>query len=74
MTQSDIPGPAVILLSGGLDSMVTAAIARERGHSLHALTIDYGQRHIRELQSPRNWKLSGMSSYPSICASSAVRR
>ena len=53
MTQSDTPGPAVILLSGGLDSMVTAAIARERGHSLHALTIDYGQRHIRELQSAR---------------------
>ncbi|WP_390551656.1 7-cyano-7-deazaguanine synthase QueC [Qipengyuania sp. MTN3-11] len=45
--------PAVILLSGGLDSMVTAAIARERGHRLHALTIDYGQRHVRELQSAR---------------------
>lgn len=53
MTTSDIdkPGPAVILLSGGLDSMVTAALARERGHALHALTIDYGQRHIRELRS-----------------------
>ncbi|MEZ5681192.1 MAG: 7-cyano-7-deazaguanine synthase QueC [Erythrobacter sp.] len=47
------PGPAVILLSGGLDSMVTAAIARERGHEIHALTIDYGQRHVRELQSAR---------------------
>ena len=46
-------GPAVVLLSGGLDSMVTAAIARERGHAVHALTIDYGQRHIRELQSAR---------------------
>ncbi len=44
-------GPAVVLLSGGLDSMVTAALARERGHPLHALTIDYGQRHVRELQS-----------------------
>ena len=33
--------------------MVSAALARERGHSLHALTIDYGQRHIRELQSAR---------------------
>ncbi|GMM94578.1 7-cyano-7-deazaguanine synthase QueC [Qipengyuania sp. MTN3-11] len=33
--------------------MVTAAIARERGHRLHALTIDYGQRHVRELQSAR---------------------
>lgn len=47
------PGPAVILLSGGLDSMVSAAIARERGHTLHALTIDYGQRHARELVSAR---------------------
>jgi 7-cyano-7-deazaguanine synthase len=53
MTTSDNPGPAVVLLSGGLDSMVTAAIARERGHAIHALTIDYGQRHVRELQSAR---------------------
>ena len=47
------PGPAVVLLSGGLDSMVTAAIARERGHEVHALTIDYGQRHVRELESAK---------------------
>ncbi|KWV94715.1 7-cyano-7-deazaguanine synthase QueC [Erythrobacter sp. AP23] len=53
MTTSDNSGPAVVLLSGGLDSMVTAAIARERGHAIHALTIDYGQRHVRELQSAR---------------------
>lgn len=45
------PGRAVVLLSGGLDSMVTAGIVRERGHSLYALTIDYGQRHHRELAS-----------------------
>ena len=44
---------AVVLLSGGLDSMVTAALAREQGFAVHALTIDYGQRHIRELQSAR---------------------
>jgi 7-cyano-7-deazaguanine synthase len=36
---------AVMLLSGGLDSMVAAGIAREQGYSLHALTIDYNQRH-----------------------------
>ena len=53
MSEAEIPRPAVILLSGGLDSMVSAALARERGHSLHALTIDYGQRHNRELQSAR---------------------
>ena len=44
---------AVVLLSGGLDSMVTAALAREQGFRLHALSIDYGQRHGRELQSAR---------------------
>ncbi|MEP2236501.1 MAG: 7-cyano-7-deazaguanine synthase QueC [Alteripontixanthobacter sp.] len=41
--------PAVVLLSGGLDSMVTAALAREQGFALQALTIDYNQRHRREL-------------------------
>ena len=46
-------GPAVVLLSGGLDSMVTAAMAKEMGYAVHALTIDYGQRHVRELQSAR---------------------
>lgn len=44
---------AIVLLSGGLDSMVTAALAKERGYSVHALTIDYGQRHVRELQSAK---------------------
>ena len=42
---------AVVLLSGGLDSMVTAALAREQGFTLHALSIDYGQRHRRELEA-----------------------
>jgi 7-cyano-7-deazaguanine synthase len=44
---------AVVLLSGGLDSMVVAALAREQGFAVHALTIDYGQRHRRELQSAK---------------------
>ncbi|QZH76355.1 MAG: 7-cyano-7-deazaguanine synthase QueC [Erythrobacter sp.] len=42
---------AIVLLSGGLDSMVSAALALEQGFALNALTIDYGQRHRRELQS-----------------------
>jgi len=41
--------PAVILLSGGLDSATTAAIARHEGFSLYCLSVDYGQRHRFEL-------------------------
>jgi 7-cyano-7-deazaguanine synthase len=45
--------PAVILLSGGLDSATTAAIARDRGFALYALSFDYGQRHRFELEAAR---------------------
>ncbi len=45
--------PAVILLSGGLDSATTAAIARTEGFALHALSVDYGQRHRFELEAAR---------------------
>ena len=41
--------PAVVLLSGGLDSMVAAGLAREAGHPIYALTINYNQRHAVEL-------------------------
>jgi 7-cyano-7-deazaguanine synthase len=44
---------AVVLLSGGLDSMVTAALAKEQGFAVHALSVDYGQRHRLELESAR---------------------
>jgi len=44
---------ALVLLSGGLDSMVCAALARERGYSVIALTIDYNQRHRVELEAAR---------------------
>ncbi len=45
---------AAVLLSGGLDSMVTAALAQEQGFAVHALSVDYGQRHRLELNSARD--------------------
>ncbi|KRB81159.1 7-cyano-7-deazaguanine synthase [Sphingomonas sp. Root710] len=44
---------AIVLLSGGLDSMVSGGIAREQGFQLAALTIDYNQRHRVELEAAR---------------------
>ena len=43
--------PAVVLLSGGLDSATAAAMARADGFQVHALTIRYGQRHRAELDA-----------------------
>ncbi len=45
--------PAVILLSGGLDSATVLAIARQHGYACHALSVDYGQRHDAELEAAR---------------------
>ena len=44
---------SIVLLSGGLDSMVCARLARESGFWVTALTIDYGQRHRVELNAAR---------------------
>ena len=43
--------PAVVLLSGGMDSAVVLAIAREQGYAAHALSVRYGQRHTSELDA-----------------------
>jgi 7-cyano-7-deazaguanine synthase len=44
---------AVVLLSGGLDSATTLATARAEGYEVHGLSVDYGQRHRRELECAR---------------------
>lgn len=45
---------AVILVSGGLDSATTLAIARQAGFDCHAISFDYGQRHRCELEAARH--------------------
>lgn len=51
--KSEERAPAVVLLSGGLDSMVCGGIARERSFEVNALTIDYNQRHRKEIDAAR---------------------
>jgi 7-cyano-7-deazaguanine synthase len=51
MTDFRTPSLAVVLVSGGLDSMVAAGRAREEGFGVLALTVDYGQRHRVELDA-----------------------
>ena len=56
MEGTEPPAPsaiAVVLLSGGLDSMVTAALAKEQGFAVIGLSVDYGQRHRLELESAK---------------------
>ena len=44
---------AIVLLSGGLDSAVTLAVAKEQGFDCNCLIFDYGQRHAREINSAK---------------------
>ena len=51
--------PAVVLLSGGLDSAICVADAIDNGFAVHALSIDYGQRHHWELEAARSISQAG---------------
>jgi 7-cyano-7-deazaguanine synthase len=51
--QTKSASPAVVLLSGGLDSTTVLAIARNEGFAIHALTFGYGQRHSAEIDAAR---------------------
>ncbi|UPG85046.1 7-cyano-7-deazaguanine synthase QueC [Luteibacter aegosomatis] len=51
MNTTNTPRKAVILVSGGMDSAVTIAMAREQGFEVYALSVAYGQRHSSELEA-----------------------
>ena len=52
-TSTTTNNKAVVLVSGGLDSSTTLAIAKSQGYNCYALSFDYGQRHRVELQAAR---------------------
>ncbi|MBS0201562.1 MAG: 7-cyano-7-deazaguanine synthase QueC [Planctomycetes bacterium] len=60
---SDSPRPAVVLVSGGLDSATILAIAKSTGFELYAISFDYGQRHRFELEAASR-----------VCAAIGVKR
>ena len=50
---ADAPRPAIVLVSGGLDSATCLAIASAEGYRCHALSFQYGQRHHAEVNAAR---------------------
>ena len=52
-TMPESPKKAVVLLSGGLDSTTTLAIAKSEGYRILALSFDYGQRHEIEIEAAK---------------------
>ena len=66
MSQSTLR-KAVVLVSGGMDSAVTIALAREQGYQVHALSVAYGQRHNSELAaSDRVAKMLGAVEHKTV--------
>ena len=63
ITAENSADPAVVLLSGGLDSTTVLAIAKSEGFAIHALSFRYGQRHSQEIEAARR-----------IAADAGVRR
>ncbi len=58
---------AVVLVSGGMDSAVTLAIAREQGFICHALSVSYGQRHSAELNAANELaKIQGAAEHKTV--------
>jgi 7-cyano-7-deazaguanine synthase len=67
MNASNLSRKAVILVSGGMDSAVTIAMAREQGFEVYALSVAYGQRHSSELEaSERVAKMLGAITHKTV--------
>lgn len=66
---------ALIVLSGGQDSTTCAFIAKKEGYELHAITFDYGQRHVRELAAAEHVaKLAGVVTHELVSLGAGVLR
>jgi 7-cyano-7-deazaguanine synthase len=57
---------SVLILSGGLDSVILLNSLKSKGHEVHALSFNYGQRHAKELQYAKQWAEKLCSSHQII--------
>lgn len=70
-----MPYKIVVILSGGMDSSVLLFDALKKGHEVSALTIDYGQRHKKEIEAARKiteWVMPGPTGWGSLVAHEVV--
>ena len=81
MTTGKQKRPAVVLLSGGLDSTTCLAIANDEGFEPHCLAVSYGQRHTVELEaakrvaakfSARSFRVVSLSSLNRMTSGTAI--